>query len=140
MERLPGLGRQAEWRLVEVGLIRCGVVKALVRSAAVVEIEISADRGGSLADIVVGSQVFNATPQPLDEDVVPRAPLPSMLMAMPWSASRPVKVETVLTVDHRFALSNPALVSAPSKKSFSSVSSPISERAESSDRRRLRHS
>src|SRR3982075_265773 len=29
------------------------------------------------------------------------------------------------TVDHRFALSNPALVSAPSKKSFSSVSSPI---------------
>src|SRR2546421_3143327 len=31
----------------------------------------------------------------------------------------------VVTVDHRFALSNPALVSAPSKKSFSSVSSPI---------------
>ncbi|MGY3079162.1 hypothetical protein ACVWZZ_005570 [Bradyrhizobium sp. LM6.10] len=31
----------------------------------------------------------------------------------------------MLTVDHRFALSNPALVSAPSKKSFSSVSSPI---------------
>src|SRR5664280_2575299 len=30
-----------------------------------------------------------------------------------------------LAVDHRFALSNPALVSAPSKKSFSSVSSPI---------------
>jgi hypothetical protein len=28
-------------------------------------------------------------------------------------------------VDHRFALSNPALVSAPSKKSFSSVSCPI---------------
>jgi hypothetical protein len=32
--------------------------------------------------------------------------------------------QIVLTVD-RFALSNPALVSAPSKKSFSSVSSPI---------------
>jgi hypothetical protein len=30
--------------------------------------------------------------------------------------------QIVLTVDHRFALSNPALVSAPSKKSFSSVS------------------
>ena len=29
------------------------------------------------------------------------------------------------TVDHRFALNSPALVSAPSKKSFSSVSSPI---------------
>src|SRR6266545_4750177 len=33
--------------------------------------------------------------------------------------------QIVLTVDHRFALSNPALSSAPSKKSFSSVSSPI---------------
>src|SRR4030081_2549537 len=32
--------------------------------------------------------------------------------------------QIVVTVDHRFALSNPALVSAPSKKSFSSVSSP----------------
>jgi hypothetical protein len=33
--------------------------------------------------------------------------------------------QIVLAVDHRFALSNPALVSAPSKQSFSSVSSPI---------------
>jgi hypothetical protein len=33
--------------------------------------------------------------------------------------------QIVLTVDHRFALSDPALVSAPSKESFSSVSSPI---------------
>src|SRR5258705_9901860 len=33
--------------------------------------------------------------------------------------------QIVLTVDHRFALSSPALLSAPSKKSFSSVSSPI---------------
>src|SRR5205814_9908704 len=33
--------------------------------------------------------------------------------------------QIVFTLDHRFALSNPALVSAPSKKSFSSVSSPI---------------
>src|SRR5271157_3286236 len=33
--------------------------------------------------------------------------------------------QVVLTVDHRLALSNPALVSAPSKKSFSKVSSPI---------------
>src|ERR1700719_887257 len=31
----------------------------------------------------------------------------------------------VVTVDHRFALSKPALLSAPPKKSFSSVSSPI---------------
>jgi hypothetical protein len=33
--------------------------------------------------------------------------------------------QIVLAVDHRFALSNPALVSALSKKSFSSVRSPI---------------
>jgi hypothetical protein len=33
--------------------------------------------------------------------------------------------EIVFTVDHRFALSNPALVSPSSKKSFSSVNSPI---------------
>src|ERR1700731_2184710 len=33
--------------------------------------------------------------------------------------------QIVRAVDHRFALSNPALVRAPSKKSFSSVSSPI---------------
>src|SRR5471032_726045 len=31
----------------------------------------------------------------------------------------------VVTVDHRFALSQPALLSAPPKKSFSSVNSPI---------------
>jgi len=31
----------------------------------------------------------------------------------------------VFALDHRFALSIPALLSAPSKKSFSSVSSPI---------------
>jgi len=33
--------------------------------------------------------------------------------------------ENVRSVDHCFALSKPALVSAPSKKSFSSASSPI---------------
>src|SRR4249919_2180836 len=33
--------------------------------------------------------------------------------------------QIVRPVDHRFALSRPALLSAPSKKSFSSVSSPI---------------
>jgi len=40
------------------------------------------------------------------------------------SVRLPRERQIMLTVDHRFALSNPALVSAPSKKSFSSVSSP----------------
>jgi hypothetical protein len=33
--------------------------------------------------------------------------------------------QLMITVDHRLAFSNPALLSAPSKKSFSKVSSPI---------------
>src|SRR5215468_2500044 len=33
--------------------------------------------------------------------------------------------QLVITVDHRLAFSNPALLSAPSKKSFSKISSPI---------------
>jgi hypothetical protein len=41
---------------------------------AIVEIQISAERGTRLADAVVGSQihllVFDRAPQPLDEDVV----------------------------------------------------------------------
>src|SRR5713226_2103332 len=37
----------------------------------------------------------------------------------------PGQRKLVLTVDHRFALSMPALLSAPDKKSFSSASSPI---------------
>src|SRR3978361_201693 len=62
-------------RLVEVGLIWCDVVKALMRSTAIVESEISADRVSCLADAFVGPQihllVFDAAPQPLDEHVVP---------------------------------------------------------------------
>src|SRR5712691_10128317 len=37
----------------------------------------------------------------------------------------PPQRQGMRTVDHRLALSMPALLSAPSKKSFSSVSSPI---------------
>src|SRR6185503_16135540 len=37
----------------------------------------------------------------------------------------PADAQLVTTVDHRLAFSNPALLSAPSKKSFSNVSSPI---------------
>src|SRR3979411_2710940 len=46
-----------------------------MRSTAIVEIEISADRVSCLADAFVGPQihllVFDAAPQPLDEHVVP---------------------------------------------------------------------
>ena len=37
----------------------------------------------------------------------------------------PGDAQPVTTVDHRLAFSNPALLSAPSKKSFSNVSAPI---------------
>jgi hypothetical protein len=39
--------------------------------------------------------------------------------------SLPEQRQIVAAIDHRFALSRPALPSAPDKKSFSSVSSPI---------------
>ena len=46
-----------------------------MRPAAIIKVEVSADRCAGLADAVVGSQihllVFDAAPQPLDEDVVP---------------------------------------------------------------------
>ena len=58
MERLPGLGREADWRLVEVGLICCGVVKALVRSAVIVQRGLRTPTGPFFArffiDIILG--------------------------------------------------------------------------------------
>src|ERR1700686_4231250 len=47
-------------------------------SGAIVESEISADRGARLADALVGAQihllVFDAAPQSLDEHVIPPSP------------------------------------------------------------------
>src|SRR6266700_3202625 len=61
------------------------------------------------------------------EDLYPHPP--HQRFDMPTADAQHVRLlcdrQIVLTVDHRFALSNPALLSAPSKKSFSSVSSPI---------------
>src|SRR5271157_2451949 len=45
--------------------------------------------------------------------------------AEPEQVRLPGQRQFVFAVDHRFALSRPALLSAPAKKSFSSVSSPI---------------
>jgi hypothetical protein len=44
--------------------------------------------------------------------------------ADPQNFSLPGDRQIVLTVDHRFALSNPALVSAPSKKLCAALRSP----------------
>src|SRR5262249_58554399 len=70
---------QAEWQRGKVGLIGCGAVKALMWSAAVVKVQVTADRSPGLADAVVGSQihllVFDAAPQPFDEDIVAPSPL-----------------------------------------------------------------
>ena len=70
-----------------------------MRPAAIVEVEVAAERGTGLGHAVVGMQihllVFDAAPQPLDEYVVAPAPLPSMLMAMPLPASAPVKAALV---------------------------------------------
>ena len=47
--------------------------------------------------------------------VVHRAPVDAQQFGLPLDG------QIVLTVDHRLSLSNPALVSAPSKRSFSSA-------------------
>src|SRR5258706_12594281 len=90
MEPLPGLGCHAEWQRGEVSLIGCHAFKARMRSAAVVEVEIAADRRAGLADAVVGPQinllVFDAAPYSRSTNTLSRqAPLPSMLIAMPLS-------------------------------------------------------
>jgi hypothetical protein len=73
-----GLGRQAEWQFVELGLIGCGAVYARMRSPGVVKVQVAADRTAGLADNVVGLQIylfiFDAAPQPLDEDIVSLSP------------------------------------------------------------------
>ena len=46
MEPLPGLGRRAERRKIEVGLIRGAVVRAGMWATAIVEVEISALKAG----------------------------------------------------------------------------------------------
>ena len=49
-----------------------------MRAAAIVEVEIAADRGAGLADAVVGLEVdllvFDAAPQPFDKDIIPPSP------------------------------------------------------------------
>src|ERR1019366_4918968 len=61
-------------QVVEVGTIRRPRVKARMRTLAVVEVQIPAERGASLADIVVGPQidllVFDRAPKPLDKHIV----------------------------------------------------------------------
>src|SRR5216117_3768380 len=93
------LSRHADWQRVEVGLIRCVAVKARMWTAAIIEVEVTADRVPRLANAFVGPQiyllVFDAAPQPLDEHVSRHAPLPSMLIAMPSLASALVKAAPV---------------------------------------------
>ena len=69
-------------------------------SPAVVKVEVTPDRIPGLADAFVGPQIhfliFDAAPQPLDEDVVaPSAPI-SMNVASPMRAVRGVEVAPVV--------------------------------------------
>ena len=82
-----------------VSLIGRPAVKARVRAAAIVEIEIPSDRGTCVRHAVVGVQidllVLHRPPEPLHEHVVPPSALPSMLIAMPFAMSTPVKAVPV---------------------------------------------
>ena len=70
-----------------------------MRTPAIVKIQILADQSAGFADAVIGPQidflVFDAAPQPFDEDVVAPAPLPSILMAMLFLLSTLVKAVPV---------------------------------------------
>lgn len=87
MERLPGLGRQANWQQVEASLIRGAAVEARVGTPAIVKVEVSADRGAGIGHGVVGAKidllVFDAAPEPLDEHIVVPGTRSSMLTTMP---------------------------------------------------------
>ena len=81
MDRLPGLGCQADWQrslLVGVGLIGCPAVKARMRAPTIVPVEVLAEPLACRAHAVVSVQidllVFHAAPQPFDEHVVPPRP------------------------------------------------------------------
>lgn len=56
-EPLPRLGCEAEGQRVEEDLIGCGAVKARVRPAAIVEVEVAAERCARLGDAGVGSEI-----------------------------------------------------------------------------------
>src|ERR1700719_206685 len=82
--RNPTGMRPRQWRrrsccrklrqVVEVSAIRRSRVKARMRTPAIVEVQISSERGACLADAVVGPQVdllvCDRTPQPLDKNIV----------------------------------------------------------------------
>ena len=74
MKHLPGLGRQSEWRLVEVGLVRGDAVNVRMRAPTTLAVKISVNRIASLADGFVSAQVrllvFDVAPQPLDGDLI----------------------------------------------------------------------
>src|SRR5436190_18863261 len=77
-----GLGCQADWQhslRAEVSLIGGHVVKARMRAAAIVEIEVPPDASARVRHAVVGAQidllVFHCPPKPLDEHVVPPSSL-----------------------------------------------------------------
>src|SRR6476646_4780389 len=57
LDVMPGLSCQAEWQGVQVGLIRCASVKARMRAASIVEVEIPADRISRLSDAFIGPQI-----------------------------------------------------------------------------------
>src|SRR5258705_14008227 len=76
-----GLGCQADrqhalW--TKVGFIGRHAVKARVRTAAIVKIEVASDRDARVRNAVVGAQldlfVLHGSPKPLDKHVVPPSP------------------------------------------------------------------
>ncbi len=95
MERLPGLGRRELRQRDKVGLIGCPPVKARMRPPAVVERQISADRGAGPGDAVVGfrytSSYLTDRQSRSTKTLSRQAPLPSMLITISFLSSTLVK-------------------------------------------------
>ena len=72
---------------------------------AVIKVEVSADRSAGLADAVVGSQinllVFDAAPQPLDEDIVPPGALDIDEVVLPNLTAEDLRDLGVGSIGHR---------------------------------------
>src|SRR4030095_13143356 len=108
-ERLPGLGRRAERRKIEVGLIRGAVVKARMGTCAIVKGEIPTNRASRLSNGFVGSQidllVFDAFPQSLNEHVVAPSPFAihadgDAVVGEDAGEGRTGELRTLVGVDH----------------------------------------
>jgi hypothetical protein len=89
----------AERQQGEVGFIWCGAVKARRRPSAIIEVEVATERSSCFGHAVVGVQDRPPRMWTLrhncSTNTLRQAPLPFMLMVMPWPRNAPTKAAPV---------------------------------------------